>query len=608
MNETQWGNFALFGFTKKATKLKHQLLAFGITPKFIDFGTEGHLFLYSSYGDEAESEQAIGLKLGFIRSKTYSPLSVQQLLQQKVLQPDNINHDAIRGNGLLGCFSKSKPEFCVYQTILAPIPLYCITSDWEIICATDIRCLLNFLEHVEINQKTIPMHFLFGFSIGSSTYFHNIWRLMPGQMLKWSNESCRTRLVQNLNSPDNALRFERLDRVSVDRFYEGMGAVMQAYREELTNSKITSANLLSGGVDSSVIQLLINEQFPQTNKPSFSYAVDTRDFEFEIEYARYASQLLQTHHTFVPVTPPEIPDLLWKTVEILGQPNLYVEAVPCHLALIEFLTQNEPSYRYFFIGQGADGLHGVSEQKKMAILDAARQIPGSDLLLKLMISLLSPWAKNKAHGLQEVANMLDRTRNPASALPAIYSPTNYVALFGGGTIAYRCFGDQIVEETLNYREELATTYYNGPELMEKIQIVDLLTASYEPAVAMNQLYLAKRKEGIFFYLDEDIIRMAFAINPKFRFLRGLTTTKPMLKKILTSSSFSVLATKKKGGSVFHQDLFRWMKQGPLQEIVHSIERPSFIDKSLFNEVLNNPGPFLWLLLTFDIFTKQLKNR
>lgn len=608
MNNTiEWGNFSLFGFIKKNTSVKRQLLQSGITPQFVNFGTEGQLFLYSSYGDIAESEEAIGLKLGFIRSKTHSPLSTQQLLEQKSLQPNHVDHHALCGNALLICFSKVKPEFCAYQTIMAPIPLYCFTSEQEIICTTDIRRLLNLLEHVELSQKAIPMHFLFGFSIGSSTYFRNIWRLTPGQLLRWSNGSSRTQLVQDFHLPDNVLKFKRIDKTSVNKFYEGMNAVMRAYKEELTDSNPICGSLLSGGVDSSLIQILINEQFPQANKPpSFSYAVKTQGFEFEIEYAKHASELLQTQHTFVPITPQDIPDLLWKTVKILGQPNLYVEAVPCHLALVEFLAQNEPTYRYFFIGQGADGLHGVSEQKKMAIFKAAQQMPGSDLMLRSIISLLSPWAKSKAHGLQEVVNMLDTVQNPNSTLPVIYSPLNYVALFGGGTMAYRCFGNRVIQETLDYRNELEASYLNSPELIEKIQVIDLLTASYETAVAMNQLYLAKGKEGIFFYLDEDIIRMAFAINPKIRFLKGLTT-KPMLKRALSARSLSTLAAKRKGGSVFHRDLFMWMQQGPLQDMVQAIERPSFMDKSLFEEVLNKPGPFLWLLLTFDIFKKQLQN-
>lgn len=605
----QLGDFVIFGFTKDLEGfLKHRLPArLGITPRTIDFGTAGHFFFYTSYGDVAESEEAIALKLGSVRSLTMSPLSTQQLLDQKIIQSHLIDNDTFRGNALVACFSKTKPCFSVYQTIMATPPIYYSRLDEGILCATDLRCLLALLEQIDLNEDAVPMHFLFAFPIGPLTYFRDIWRLCPGQTLKWNDGHLDVSRVQDLRLSDDEPTFDRFNSASIEALYKHMSEVMRAYMAELKESGQHPGTLLSGGVDSSVLQLFINEQLPQSERPvSFSYVVRAESFEFEMEYARHASELLQTQHKFFYISPQGFPNLLSRTIETLGQPNLYNESMPCNLALAEFLASNAPDVQCFFTGQGADGLHGMAEVKKIALFETARKIPGSRSALQLTATLLAPLSENKSHGLQEVAKMLAEVNNPTSlTTPTMYVPTNYVAIiFEVFEMARRCFGDQALLKAFDYRLGLEAEYLNSTSVVEKTQVIDLLTTSYEPAVAISPLFFAQRKRLIPFYLDEDVVRMTLAFSPKIRLLKGLNT-KPILKQILARRSLSVLAKKKKGGSVFNEDLFDWMKQGPLHEMVRAIDVPGFISRSDFDELVKHPNHFLWHLLTFDVFQKRV---
>jgi len=607
----QLGDFAIFGFTKDPEGfLKHRLPArLGIVPRTIDFGPAGHFFFYTSCGDVAESEEAIALKLGYVRSPTMSSLSTQQLLDQKIIQSHLIDNDTFRGSALVACFSKIKPCFSVYQTIAAPPPLYYTRLDEGILCATDLRCLLALLEQIQLNEDVVPMHFLFSFPLGPLTYFRGIWRLWPGQALKWNDGHLDVSLVQDLRLSDDEPTFDRLNSASIEALYERMSEVMGAYLEEIKGSGHRLGNLLSGGVDSSLLQLLINEQLPLSECPaaSFSYVVQADSFEFEIEYARHASELLQTRHTFFHISPQDYLDLLNRTTETLGQPSPYNEVTPCQLALAEFLASNVPDVQCFFSGQGADGLHGMAEVKKIALFETARKFPGSRSALQLATALSAPLSGSKSHGLQEVAKMLAEATNPTSlTTPTIYAPTNYVAV---GNLEHlemvrRCFGDQAILKALDCRRGLEAEYLNSTSVVEKVQIIDLFTTSYEPAVAYSQLFSAQRKRLIPFYLDEDVVRMTLAFSPKIRFLKGLNT-KPILKQMLARKSFAVLSRKKKGGSAFTKDLIDWMKQGPLQERVRAIDVPGFISRSDFDEMAKRPDRFLWGLLKFDIFQKRV---
>ena len=84
MNVTldELGDFAVFGFNKEFNYLLKRRFAdrLKLIPRSIEFGTAGSFFFYTSYGDVAESEEAIALKLGSLRSLTLSSLSAQQLL------------------------------------------------------------------------------------------------------------------------------------------------------------------------------------------------------------------------------------------------------------------------------------------------------------------------------------------------------------------------------------------------------------------------------------------------------------------------------------------------------------------------------------------------
>lgn len=603
------GNHVIFGFTHAPQEwLGHRLPSrLGITPRSVDMGAAGHFYFHASCDDVAESDQVIVLKLGFARSPAGDALSAQQLLDREIVQPHSIDGNAIRGNALVACFSKAEPRFSVYQTLMALPQLYYSRREGGILCATRLTSLLSLLDQVQLNEDAVPMHFMFRLVPGSMTYFRGIQRLFPGQVLSWSDNGLDVRLVQDLRFSGDDATFNRLDSTSIETLHTRMRHVMGAYMGETQQSGHSVSALLSGGVDSSLIQLLINEQSASPEPPpSYSFAVRVPSFEFEVGYAQRASQLLQTRHTFVDISPQTYPDLLTRTIETLGQPDLYNESIPCNLALAEFLASDAPDVQIFFAGQAADALNGVSEARKVALFQIAHRIPGSHLAFRLAAALLAARSRSKADGLRRVAQMLDDARAlPQKANPAVTIPVDDVAT--GTTdlkIARRCFGERVVSRCFEYRCALEAEYRDSPSVLEKIHLIDLLTAGYDPAVAVAQLFSAFRRNLVQFYLDEDVIRTTLAFEPGIRFLQGLTT-KPLQKQILARRSLAELTRKRKGGTSFNRDLYTWMKQGQLQDMVQAIDLPAFVSRSDYNSMTQRPGPFLWNLLTFDIFRKRV---
>jgi asparagine synthetase B (glutamine-hydrolysing) len=604
---TRFGDFTVFGFTQKPDLVRHKLSnKLGIAPRVIELGSRGRLFLYTSCGDVAETETAIALKLGFVRSSPTTPLSAQQLLNQGTVSPHKISHTELRGNAIVACFSQVEPTFSVYQTLLALPQLYYHVSDKEILCADNLRCLIALLERKQLNEEAIPMHFLFNCVPGHLTYFRDVQRLRPGHLLKWRAGHLTHSHVRDLHFDHDGPIFNRIDAASVSALGERMQEVIGAYLSDVAKSCHKAANLLSGGVDSSIIQLLLNEQPSASARPkSFSYAVQTPGFEFEIEYARQASLALQTDHTFVDILPQNLPDLLIKAIELVARPP-FSEAEPCKLALAEFLSSNTDCPDFVFVGIGSDQLFGLANARKLAILDLCRKIPGSCLALRAVASLLGP-RSSKAHGLSEIADWLSEMDAPCSfKLP----PLTAAAEQDLG-IACRSFGPDVLKRALEFRRSLQVQYLDSPHLIERFQVLELMINAYEPAVFGSQLFQANKIHQIYPYLDEDIIRMAFAFAPNVRYVTpklGLLSRysiKPLPRQILRQKSFSTFTRKRKGGSVFPSDLCDMMRQGALRQMVQSITRPAFLSKADFDKLVEKPGRFSWNLLTFDTFCKTI---
>lgn len=567
------GDFTIFGFTKKPERQVEDHLSgrLGITPITLDLGNAGCLFFYTSYADVVESEEAIVIKLGFLRSPTQSPISAKDVLWEKMIQPFQVDSTAFRGNALLAYLSKNKPLFSVFRTLIAVPQLYYHTSENGIICSDRLRCVTNVIDHVELNQEVLPMHFLFRSTPGNLTYFRHVQRMLPGEFLKWYDGQLSTKLMQDLHFRDDSLSFSHYNSHSLDAVYESLRNVVGDYVTQIEECGQGLANLLSGGVDSSILQLILHEKSSSRPSHSFSYAAQAPSFEFEIANAREASQLFQTEHTFIDFQPEDYPRLLLQTTDILGQPPV-LATEPSILTVAEFAQRADMPMRFFFSGQAADALFGLPGARKLKGLAYLGRIPGASLILRGMGTLLKP-IKAPSRVMLKGAEILTSVADPH----AFASPSNTIAVYADVDTVRRCFGDKAVVAAFEYRRELATQYRKSNHQLEKVYTIDLITDAYEVAAQRQQLFLAYRREQVHPFLDEDVLRVAFAFPAHLRYIKGFQS-KYLLKAILERETDSMAARKPKGFSIFQRDLYAWMRSGPLHPLILDIELPGFLNK------------------------------
>jgi asparagine synthetase B (glutamine-hydrolysing) len=598
---SQLGSFAVFGFTKSLARLHEWSGRLGIIPRAIDFGDWGHLFFYSSYGDVEETEKVIGLKLGFLRSPAGSPLSTQQLIEQKTLSPRTIDHQALRGNALVACLGKTEANFSAYQTLLSAYQLHYSASGKDFLCSDSLRCLVAMLGHVELNEDLVPMHFTLLYVPGRSTLLRNVKRLRPGELLQWKEGKLDIHMAQDLRFVDNDRRFDHADDRTAAIVHERLGAVVGAYVDEVERSgRGGLGNLLSGGIDSSLLQLILNERSSHAPR-SFSYApIQAPHFEFEVEYARQASEVFGTEHTFVHITPEDFAGLLIRATDILAHPVISDPEVN-KLGLAEYLQRNVNDLYCFVNGLASGSLFGNSNAPQLKQLEVVGKIPGSKYALAVIGRLLKPFSP-RGKTLLKAADMLAQADDPDSFL----TPLNTQGTHKEFDLPRRFFGDEAILKAFRHRRELVAQYHDSNHPIEKIHLITLLTHMYEVLLQSQRLFLALNKEQIFPYTDEDIIRLAFAFPPQVRYAPRFID-RYLFRKILTQKSSSTIAIgrKRKGGSSVFADLWTWMQSGRLHEMIREIELPGFLSRKEFEDLVQQPNWFLWSLLTFDLFQKRI---
>jgi hypothetical protein len=100
------------------------------------------------------------------------------------------------------------------------------------------------------------------------------------------------------------------------------------------------------------------------------------------------------------------------------------------------------------------------------------------------------------------------------------------------------------------------------------------------------------------------LRISFAFCPEVRYIKGLRV-KAALKDVLEGCGLSSIARRPKLATHFDDALGVWIRSGPLREMIQLIDRPGFLSKGDFAGLIQTPNHFVWDLLKFDVFQKQV---
>ncbi len=593
------GDFSIFGFTRQPREIILRAFSdrLGATPRLIEFGNEGSLYFHSTYAEIAESETAILIKWGLARSENYTPLSAQETLRRGLIGPASAEASALHGNALFAYISKVEPTFLVYKTLLAVPQLYYSASDAQVACADRLKPLIRIMGRVELDESAVPMHFLFRTAVGAQTYFRGIKRLLSGQLLSWKRGEMHAQLLRQMRF-DKEDSIHHIDRQTLEAFYFSLDAVITDYCRQVQSSGNSVGNLLSGGVDSSLIQYVLSQHPQEATNRSFSFQPDAPSFQFEADYARQASEHFHTDHKFIGFGEHDYPQLLDETTDDLAFPPI-LPSEPAMYAVAKFCKDMDHPIHFFMSGQAADGVFGSDQAWKIKAAERLHKIPGATQLL-LSVAPALGYLPRYGKRLRRQAEKLGVLYNPKSFV----SEMNAVAVMGDIDRLVRCFGEEQLSEAFEYRRCMAEQYKASESMLERVFLIDLLTASSDVAAERNQLFLSNCEEIIHPYLDDNVLSAGFRFHPDVRYdFHG--KEKYVLKELLYEKTNLPTVWKTKGGAQFFAEFYSWMRTGSLRPLVDDIDLPGFMTRQEFEKLKDAPDIFAWCLLTLDRFKKKI---
>ena len=567
-----------------------------------DLAEYGQFFFNTpEYLDWAEDEQYVLLKLGFIHlGEDFT--GAAEILASGLATPAGFDPHRLHGNACLLCFDKHQPDLFIYNTLMGTQGSYYTTiGEASLLFSNNQGTLARLAGRREIEPKALPIHFILREVPGRLTYTKDIFHLRPGEVLRQHGSNLKVELRLTLRG----LAGEEYGRLPVQpatiaEFYDLLKTATGRYLRAAGGASAPPAwtNTLSGGVDSSVLQAAINSQLPAGFQPlSHTAAIQADSFSGEVEYARAASHVFGTRHTFVNVTPNEYPEWLVATIKLLGQPP-YSENTPYKTALFAYLAGQAGSIKTLFSGQGADGLNGFGIDRYIYYFQKFKGIPR--FIPRLLEKGLAPFDLPKIRGASKALRMYLAQDDPY--LPDYY--LNVLDNFTNWQVLSASFSPSEIHEALDYRSQLEVEYLGSTDLTERVQITDLLGGASDIASFIHQLALAFGRQMVYPYLDDQLLWANFRFDPRQRFYKN-GHTKPVMKTILEAQSTSQASRKPKYGGGFSRDLFNWMREGVLRALVEDMQRPDFISQADFEKIKRAPDWFTWSALNYDLFLKHV---
>ncbi len=528
---------------------------------------------------------------GYVRPRGDTrPLNLEAVAQElrcQYLENNDLAVDGLEGSFTLTLFDGQAGRVVLYRNLVgAGFTYYHAGRD-------GFRFGSNLAELVETSGVTprenllaLPAFFLYRFVPGPETLFDGFFRVLPGEQVTWDGRAVARRqrhtfadLLGNRSPADSLEAVEETTaRVLTD---------CAAHRPD-------TANLLSGGVDSSYLQAVWNRVARQSRPRSFSLSVNHPRSLPDTEYALTAAETLRTNHRLVPADGP-YEDHLLDLLEATGEPPNHVQSAYFgHLAR----TMKASGVTTGLCGEGADSLFGLGLANQVHNARVAR------MLLPLGILRRSAASVGGLLNLDRVAATC-RLADRINDFSDLEHPVNRVAAFADWPAVESCFGRAGIVEAAAGRQSLLDRLGVGDDPLDRMHAAGYLGEAADSASLWTTLFNAAGADLQCPFLDSRMLSLALNLprSVRYRFRRP----KDLLKRALARHVGDEMAQRPKLG--FGQPVFEWLAPGgQLRHLTANLGRHEFVDPAALARSLRQPNWFLYSLLCYDLWHRMFIER
>jgi len=530
---------------------------------------------------------------GYARPKSgQEPLDLERVAEEircHYLEQGELAIDWLDGSFTLALLDGQARRVLLYRNLVGSGFTYYHADAGGLLFGSNLADLVD-AAHVapRANRDAVPSFFLFRWVPGRETLFDGFFRLLPGEQICWDTRGLTRVQRQNFAQ----LRGKTIED---EEAVEVLDATMERVLTDCARLRPGTANLLSGGVDSSYLQAIwgrvtLGDELP----PSFSIDVDHPLTWGDTHYAMTASRALGSRHTLVPANDPYAIYLL-ETLATSAEPPNHVQSAYFSLLARAMVQHGATSG---LCGEGADSLFGLGLANQLHNAGVLRHLLPSRGLRRggAVVSDLFGWANLAA---------TFRLTNHLNDFSYLQHPVNRAAAFTDWAAVEACFGARAAADALAERRSLLDLYAVPDCPQERLHAVGFLAEAMDSASLWTTLFNRAGADLLSPFLDSRIVRLALNLAPEVRF--RFRKPKDLLKRALCRLAPAELATRSKLG--FGQPIFEWLAPGgSLRPLVESIGAYEFVDADVLARVRQRPTWFLYSLLVYDLWHKLFIDR
>jgi asparagine synthase (glutamine-hydrolysing) len=441
---------------------------------------------------------------------------------------------------------------------------------------------------VQPNHNRLAAFFLYRYVPGRETLCMGMHRLLAGELVKLDAEGAR----RTQAGPVTAL----LNGASIDKgvdqqFDDLLHYVLADCRAAAGPGRAT--NMLSGGVDSSLIQAIwcrAEKSIGGPPPPSCCIDLDHDRTRLDTQYAMSAAEELGSRLVRVPARGPYELDLV-RSITHTGETPNHVQSIHMRGLARSLVAAGTP---VGVTGWGADGLFGnesVTEIQAARLLRTAVPFGPARRLGRALAKTLG--AMRLAEHFHRAEILEDETD--------LAHPMNQASIYTTWPAVEACFRHGDLCEGVAYRRTLLAACSVPGGLIERALACDTLSDGMEQAAIFAQQFALEGGELFAPFFDSRMLRFAMNLDPRIRF--PLRRPKRFLKQALARLGSAELAYRAKLS--FGQPIFEWLSPGGvLRPFVDRIGDYDFVNRAALAEARERPNWFLYTLLCYDLWHKR----
>ncbi|UOO37495.1 asparagine synthase (glutamine-hydrolyzing) [Oscillospiraceae bacterium CM] len=271
------------------------------------------------------------------------------------------------GQFAIAIWDKTQKKLFLARDRFGEKPLFYCRKGSAFCFASEAKALFQSgVVRAKVSPAALGHIFTFWTTIGSESVFEDIFQVMPGSYLVYSQNDVAVKKYWQLSFPAS-MRPES-EKELVDELEVKLTAAVQSRMI----SDVPVSFYLSGGLDSSLITGIAARSAERLN--TFSVVFDDERYDESI-YQRLLAESLGTHHTEILYSPKQLPQMLGDVVYHTESPLLRAGAFPM-LALSALVRRH--GIKVVLSGEGADELFGGYDIFREAKIRAfCARVPGS---------------------------------------------------------------------------------------------------------------------------------------------------------------------------------------------------------------------------------------